>query len=144
MIQVVPMQFKHLDDVAKIESESNIIAWSKNKLLNDFYKPYSFYFVALKNNFVCGYSSMYCRRNAHITNIIVAEKFRRIGIGSLLLQNLIDIAMQKKFDCLTLEVKISNIIAQHLYTKFGFKPINFKKNFYLDTNEDAIVMQKYF
>ena len=144
MIQVVPMQIKHLDAVVKIEADSNIIAWSKSKLLNDFYKPYSFYFVAIKNNLVCGYASMYCQIDAHITNIIVAENFRSIGIGSLLLQNLIDTAMQKNFDCLTLEVKISNIIAQRLYTKFAFKPIALKKNFYPDTNEDAIIMQKYF
>ena len=34
--------------------------------------------------------------------------------------------------------------AQKLYTKYGFKPEGFRKNYYKDTNEDAVIMWKYF
>lgn len=45
---------------------------------------------------------------------------------------------------MTLEVRISNIAAQKLYTKYGFRPEGFRKNYYQDTKEDAIIMWKYF
>ena len=45
---------------------------------------------------------------------------------------------------ITLEVRISNAPAQKLYTKYGFKPEGFRKNYYADTKEDAVIMWKYF
>ena len=41
---------------------------------------------------------------------------------------------------LTLEVRVSNHGAQALYQQFGFKPAGIRKNYYQETNEDALVM----
>ncbi len=41
---------------------------------------------------------------------------------------------------LTLEVRVSNEPAQGMYHKFGFKPAGIRKNYYQETNEDALVM----
>ncbi len=57
---------------------------------------------------------------------------------------MIAIAEQKEMIGMTLEVRISNIAAQKLYTKYGFRPEGFRKNYYQDTKEDAIIMWKYF
>jgi len=40
----------------------------------------------------------------------------------------------------TLEVRMSNDPAQGLYRKFGFAPAGVRKNYYAETNEDALVM----
>jgi ribosomal-protein-alanine N-acetyltransferase len=39
---------------------------------------------------------------------------------------------------LTLEVRITNSVAQGLYDRFGFDPVGRRKNYYKD--EDALVM----
>jgi ribosomal-protein-alanine N-acetyltransferase len=41
---------------------------------------------------------------------------------------------------LTLEVRLSNRGAQLLYQRFGFGPVGVRKNYYQETNEDALVM----
>ena len=41
---------------------------------------------------------------------------------------------------LTLEVRVSNKPAQALYYRFGFHPAGVRKNYYVETNEDALVM----
>ena len=41
---------------------------------------------------------------------------------------------------LTLEVRVSNDGAQALYRRFGFAPAGVRKGYYVETNEDALVM----
>src|SRR3546814_16103779 len=41
---------------------------------------------------------------------------------------------------LTLEVRAGNRAAQLLYQRFGFVPAGIRKGYYVETNEDAIVM----
>ena len=40
----------------------------------------------------------------------------------------------------SLEVRWTNSGAQDLYTRFGFRPVGRRKNYYQETNEDALVM----
>jgi len=41
---------------------------------------------------------------------------------------------------LTLEVRMSNKGAHAMYRRVGFAPVGVRKNYYQETNEDAIVM----
>jgi len=77
---------------------------------------------------------------AHITSIAVREAYRRQGIGEMLLINVIDLALERKATVVTLEVRVSNIDAQALYTKYGFDKVGLRKGYYTDNREDAIVM----
>ena len=49
-------------------------------------------------------------------------------------------AAQRGCTGLTLEVRVTNTGAQALYRAFGFAPAGVRKNYYTETNEDAIVM----
>ena len=49
-------------------------------------------------------------------------------------------ARRRGATALTLEVRVSNTGAQELYRKFGFAPAGMRKNYYVETNEDALVM----
>ena len=40
----------------------------------------------------------------------------------------------------SLEVRVSNWGAQRLYSRFGFRPVGIRKNYYQETGEDAVVM----
>ena len=41
---------------------------------------------------------------------------------------------------MTLEVRRSNAGAIRLYRKYGFRPVGVRPNYYVEDNEDAIVM----
>lgn len=77
---------------------------------------------------------------AHITTICVCSKARGNGLGELLLSYLMDLARELGAQRVTLEVRISNAVAQSLYRKYGFVAEGVRKRYYSDDNEDALVM----
>jgi ribosomal-protein-alanine N-acetyltransferase len=78
--------------------------------------------------------------DAHVTTIAVDPAFHRHKIGTRLLLNLARQAIERGARNLTLEVRVSNTGAQAMYRKFGFHPAGVRKNYYVETNEDALVM----
>ena len=77
---------------------------------------------------------------AHIVNIAVRESYRRQGIGELLLISLIELAIEKDANLITLEVRASNNTAQRLYYKYGFTLKGIRRGYYSDDREDAVIM----
>jgi ribosomal-protein-alanine N-acetyltransferase len=77
---------------------------------------------------------------AHVTTIAVALPSRRQGVGELLLNRLIDYALESGVALLTLEVRLSNSAAQQLYQKYGFQVVGERKRYYTDNGEDALIM----
>lgn len=77
---------------------------------------------------------------AHITTIAVRHAYRSQGIGELLLTGLIDHAYEMNARWVTLEVRVSNVVAQNLYRKYGFRQTGIRPKYYSDNHEDAYVM----
>jgi len=77
---------------------------------------------------------------AHIVNIAVRELYRSQGIGELLLIFLINLAIEKEANLITLEVRDSNNAAQNLYLKYGFTIKGIRRSYYLDNRENAVIM----
>jgi ribosomal-protein-alanine N-acetyltransferase len=77
---------------------------------------------------------------AHITTIGVDPPYRGRGFGELLLLALIDEAVRRGANWMTLEVRVSNTIAQDLYRKYGFAIQGVRRRYYSDNDEDAYVM----
>lgn len=145
-IDIKPFNESHLEQVCLIEKDTFAIPWSKRELQRDTLEnERSIYFVAMEETKVIGFAGMWHVVNeGHITNVAVCNEYRSQGIGTKLIEALIKIAKEKEMIGITLEVRISNIFAQQLYTKLGFKPEGFRKNYYKDTNEDAIIMWLWF
>jgi ribosomal-protein-alanine N-acetyltransferase len=76
----------------------------------------------------------------HLGNLAVAASHQRRGVGSFLVQWLLDQARERQARCLTLEVRTSNFAAQELYRRFGFRGLLLRKGYYQDDREDALVM----
>ena len=87
---------------------------------------------------VLKYSLIYDRME--IDNIEVSSEYRGKGIGTKLMSYLISLAIENRVINITLEVRISNEIARHLYKKFGFREVALRKFYYGD--EDGILMEK--
>ncbi len=77
---------------------------------------------------------------AHITTIAMHPEHRARGLGEFLLVSLIDIAYTIGARWVTLEVRVSNYVAQNLYRKYGFREAGVRHRYYSDNQEDAIIM----
>ena len=62
------------------------------------------------------------------------------GIGELLLIGSLRAAVEYGSKVMTLEVRVSNFIAQRLYEKYGFESVGNRKAYYSDNREDAVIM----
>jgi len=92
-------------------------------------------------HYIIGFAGFWVMADeAHITSIAVREAYHRQGIGKLLLLAIINLATELKARVITLEVRASNIIAQSLYTKYGFTRVGIRHGYYTDNREDGIVM----
>lgn len=90
---------------------------------------------------VVGYGGVWLNLDeAHITTIASAPEVRGRGVGELLLNGLIDLATQLDAHFMTLEVRVSNTVAQNLYLKYGFEARGTRRRYYTDNNEDALIM----
>lgn len=77
---------------------------------------------------------------AHITTIAAHPDYRGRGVGELMLSSLIGIAYTVHARYVTLEVRVSNYVAQNLYRKYGFSQTGVRRRYYSDNHEDAFVM----
>lgn len=145
MINIVikPIEDDHIDGILTISLLSFPITWSKDSFEKELDNKFARYVVAVKDNIVVGYGGMWIIVDeAHITNIAVHPEFRNYGIGSMLVEALIDIAKLENVCAMTLEVRKSNSIAKNLYSKYGFIEEGIRKGYYEDNHEDAIIMWK--
>ena len=77
----------------------------------------------------------------HITNLAVHPRFRRQGLARALLGALLQEGEGAAVEQVFLEVRPTNDGALGLYRAFGFQVIGRRKGYYLDTGEDALVME---
>ena len=146
MIEIVPMTEEHLDGVVALEEATFSIPWPRSEFEREIRENnMAIYYVAVEDGKVIGYAGMWhVVMEGHITNVGVLQEARRKGVGSMLMEKIIEVAVEKKMEGITLEVRMGNAPAQALYHKFGFKAEGIRKNYYADTKEDAIIMWKYF
>jgi len=76
----------------------------------------------------------------HITNIAVHPDFRGKGYGERVTRALMQCASDNGMVWMTLEVRRSNLVAQALYRKVGFFDVGYRKRYYEDNREDALIM----
>ena len=97
--------------------------------------------VSNGNARIVGYAGFWMMLDeAHISTIAAHPEWRRRGIGELLLLAMIRSAQESRANVLTLEVRVSNLEAQALYRKYGFKIVGERKAYYSDNREDALIM----
>ena len=93
------------------------------------------------DEFIAGFVGIwYMVDEAHIVSIGVRTEYRGLGLGELLLLSSIERAIEHKLRHVTLEVRVSNHVAQNLYKKYGFTERGLRKGYYTDNREDALIM----
>lgn len=141
-VHVVPMRRRHLRSVLRVEAQVYPRPWSLSLFLSELaLRTSRCYIVARVDATVVGYAGlMYACDDAHVTTIAVDPAWHRAKIGTRLLATLAREAIAAGMRNLTLEVRVSNKGAQAMYEKFGFVPAGIRRNYYVESNEDALVM----
>lgn len=117
--------------------------WTFSIFKQEFQNENTIYIVAKQNAEIVGFAGILCIIDeANIMNIVTKKDKRNLGIGSLLLQKLINISMEKKLKSITLEVNENNTNAIKLYNKFKFETVGIRKKYYNNT-DSAILMTLY-
>jgi len=99
------------------------------------------YLVADIDGKIVGYVGIwFVAGEGHITNVAVHSDYRGQKIGDILIKHLVKICKDNNIFAMTLEVRVSNIVAQNLYKKYGFKLAGIRKEYYSDNKEDAMIM----
>lgn len=117
--------------------------WTYNTLKNELLNPNSKYFVAKISNKIVGFAGVWKAIDVlHITNIVTEKSFRNKGIGTIMLNKLLDYAKtDNSINSITLEVNEKNIPAQKLYKKYNFEIVGLRKKYY-NNIDNAIIMTK--
>lgn len=138
------MRADDVEAVASIEAEVFSDPWSKESFQKEVCVTNHIYLVAEENHNIIGYCGLWeVSGEGYITNVCVVPDSRGRAVGTKMLTELIRIAEQDDITAVTLEVRVSNEAAQHLYKKLGFKEAGIRKDFYSHPREDAVIMWKY-
>lgn len=170
VISVRPMTLADVDQVMEIEREAFPTQWPPTSFRRELQNRLAHYFVARDDKvrvarpstptrmgwfqrllrskplqgeapLVVGVGGMWMLYDeAHITTVAVREAYRRQGIGELLLLKTIERGQELGAMTMTLEVRASNLAAQALYEKYGFRRLGVRRGYYSDNHEDGIIM----
>ena len=141
-IELTRMRRRHLRRVLTIEARVYPRPWSTSLFLSELsQRATRTYLVARHDGDTVGYAGMmFLPQESHVTNIAVDPDWHGYKIGSRLLLKIITESLARGSDRLSLEVRVSNSVAQKMYEKFGFSVVGVRKGYYIETNEDAYVM----
>lgn len=143
-IIISKMTKEDLSEVFEIEKNAFPIPWSLSSFEEELNNLLATFLVAKIDNKVVGYLGMwFVMDECHIGNIAVDQSYRRMGIATKLVNELLRLCQKHKTTYVMLEVRVTNLAAQKLYTKLGFKDEVLRKDYYRNpdgTHEDAIIM----
>lgn len=136
------MREEDLDQILEVEHASFTTPWSREAFYNELYNnKFAVYLVLEKDHVVIGYCGVWIVIDeAHVTNVAILPQYRGRKLGEAMLSKLMSIAKEKGAKSMTLEVRVTNHVAQSLYRKLGFQNGGIRKNYYSDNQEDALVM----
>ena len=136
------MSIDDIENVVNVENNCFTTPWSKDSFLREITEnKVALYLVAKIENVAVGYIGVWRIQNeGHITNVAVHPDFRGMGIGNMLVSELLSLCEKEGIDAFTLEVRKNNLVAQNLYKQFQFVEEGIRKGYYQDTKEDAVIM----
>lgn len=131
-----------IDHVLRVEHRAFTAPWSRQAFLGELVENrLAKYIVAEYDGSIIGYAGLWIIMDeGHVTNIAVDPDFRGRRIGERLLRALMSMCAASGGHKMTLEVRVSNEIAQNLYRKYGFERVGVRKGYYTDNKEDAVIM----
>jgi ribosomal-protein-alanine N-acetyltransferase len=147
----------NIAQILEIHREGHLSVWTFEDYIQELRNDYSLILVAKSGQKIIGFlASRLLLKNqtecdeedspavyseAEILNFGVLKNYRAQGVGSVLLNKLLQNVSHLLIDTIWLDVRISNLTAINFYSNRGFIKVEKRKNFYNLPAEDAVVMK---
>ncbi len=141
-LRFAKLEEAQLSQVACIESSVYAFPWSQGNFRDSLFSGYDC-IGAWHGGELIGYViTMPTLEEMHLLNLAVRKDWQGNGVGSAILQHLIDEAAPTKCEVIYLEVRPTNIAGLRLYEKFGFRQLGLRRDYYpaVTGREDALFL----
>lgn len=134
-----------MKQIAELEKLCFNDPWSENSIASELNNRLSLWLVAVEDDLVVGYvGSQTVLGETDMMNIATHPDYRKQGIGTALINELITELKNRNSHSLMLEVRVSNDPAISVYQKMGFAEVGRRRNYYRNPREDALILRKEF
>jgi ribosomal-protein-alanine N-acetyltransferase len=142
-LSMEPMKPSDLEDVLFIERASFSRPWTRDMYQREMQNRTSRTVVFRADGQLAGYMCFWeVLDEAHLMTIAVRPERRGEGFGKAMMDQLETICWREGVKRIVLEVGRRNTSARSLYKKCGYTPIGFRKRYYKEIQDDALVMEK--
>ncbi|OGA76902.1 MAG: ribosomal-protein-alanine N-acetyltransferase [Betaproteobacteria bacterium RIFCSPLOWO2_12_FULL_65_14] len=137
-----PMREQDLDEVLAIEQAIYTHPWTRGNFSDSLRAGYECRTWRLEGDLIGYFVLLVAAGEAHLLNLSVSARHQRSGHGRALLREAAGLARRCGARSVFLEVRPSNLAAQALYARFGFRRIGLRRGYYPAHagREDALVL----
>lgn len=137
------MKAEDVPEISRLEREAFSMPWSEEDFEGMIRSENARYYVAEKEGAILGGCGLYIvLEEASITNVVIRREARNQGVGTDLMRHMMEMCGRDGVKAFTLEVRVSNKAAIHMYEKVGFVSEGIRPGFYEKPAEDAMIMWK--
>ncbi len=137
------MKAEDVPEISRLEREAFSMPWSEEDFEGMIRSENARYYVAEKEGAILGGCGLYIvLEEASITNVVIRREARNQGVGTELMRHMMEMCGRDGVKAFTLEVRVSNKAAIHMYEKVGFVSEGIRPGFYEKPVEDAMIMWK--
>lgn len=131
-----------LPEVVAIERTIYTHPWTAGNFTDSLRAGYDCRTWRMQGELVGYFVLMSAAGEAHLLNLSVAASHQRRGHGAALLREAARRAKSRGAQAIFLEVRPSNQAGQRLYTRFGFRKVGLRRDYYpaASGREDALVL----
>jgi len=141
-VQIRWMIRRDMPEVLEIERQSFEFAWTEEDFLCCLRQRNCIGMVAERQERIVGFMIYeLLKSQLHVLNFAVAPQDRRQGVGTQMVEKLVNKLSQQRRQDITLEVRETNLAAQLFFRTQGLQAHGVLRNHYEDTEEDAYVMR---
>lgn len=146
LVELRKAEFKDIARIIRLDEACGLNVWSAKSYENLLRRKDTQFILAVsceEPHTVLGfYIASRTKDELEILKIAIDPTYQRQGIGQRLLEY--GLHQAQKSECLAcfLEVRPSNRAALQFYKKNDFEIVNYRRNYYINPIEDALIMKK--
>jgi len=142
-LSLARMREADLPEVLAVEGAIYSHPWTRGNFADSLRTGYECWIWRHQGGLVGYFILLVAAGESHLLNLSIAAAHQRQGCGSALLREVMRLSRREGGRQLFLEVRPSNLAAQGLYRKFGFRQVGVRKGYYPAEGgrEDALVLE---